>query len=222
MLKILVVEDDIFIRKLIVKYLSTYGFQMFESSNGKEALNLCEEQFIDLVITDVMMPVVDGLELTNILRSNHPDLPILMLTALESISDKEKGFISGTDDYLVKPVDLKELLLRVKALLRRYKIVSENKIEYKNILLNFQTTGVVINSENVELTKKEFLLLYKLIANPNIIFTRNQLMNEIWGYDSESFDRTVDTHIKRIRDKIKSDDFELITVRGLGYKAVLK
>ena len=222
MLKILVVEDDIFIRKLIVKYLSTYGFQMFESSNGKEALNLCEEQFIDLVITDVMMPVVDGLELTNILRSNHPDLPILMLTALESISDKEKGFFSGTDDYLVKPVDLKELLLRVKALLRRYKIVSENKIEYKNILLNFQTTGVVINSENVELTKKEFLLLYKLIANPNIIFTRNQLMNEIWGYDSESFDRTVDTHIKRIRDKIKSDDFELITVRGLGYKAVLK
>lgn len=222
MLKILAVEDDEFIRKLIIKYLSTYGFQMLEAKNGKEALEICENEFIDLVITDVMMPQIDGIELTKILRKNHPDMPILMLTALETIFDKEKGFSSGTDDYLVKPIDMKELLLRVKALLRRYKIVSENKIEYKSIFLNFMTSTAMIDGKSVELTQKEFLLLYKLIASPNIIFTRNQLMNEIWGYDSESFDRTVDTHIKRIREKMKTDDFELITVRGLGYKAVLK
>jgi DNA-binding response OmpR family regulator len=222
MFKVLIVEDDDYIRKLMSKYLTNSGFDVIQAINGEEALSFFEEQHIDIVITDVMMPVMDGNILVKSIRNQSKDVPILMLTALESFFDKEKGFESGTDDYLVKPIDMKELLLHVKALLRRYKIVSENKIEYKSISLDYHTFQVCIDKEPTELTKKEFLLLYKLVANPNIIYTRNQLMDEIWGYDSDSFDRTVDTHIKRIREKIKTDDIEIMTVRGLGYKVVLK
>jgi DNA-binding response OmpR family regulator len=145
-----------------------------------------------------------------------------MLTALDTFNDKEKGFTSGADDYLVKPVDMNELVLRVKALLRRYKIVSENKYEYKSIKIDYQKQMLEIDNEIIELTTKEFQLLYKLISSPNRIFTREQLMNEIWGFDSESYERTVDTHIKRLREKLITNDFEIITVRGLGYKVVLK
>ncbi|MDD3123657.1 MAG: response regulator transcription factor [Candidatus Izemoplasmatales bacterium] len=222
MFKVLVVEDDDYIRKLMTKYLINSGFDVIQALNGQDALSFFEEQHIDIVITDIMMPVMDGNRLVKSIRNRNKDIPILMLTALESFFDKEKGFESGTDDYLVKPIDMKELLLHVKALLRRYKIVSENKIEYKSISLDYHTFQVCVSGESVELTKKEFLLLYKLFANPNIIYTRNQLMDEIWGYDSDSFDRTVDTHIKRIREKIKSEDIEVITVRGLGYKVVIK
>ncbi|MBU1145361.1 MAG: response regulator transcription factor [Firmicutes bacterium] len=222
MIKILIAEDDDSIRKLISKYLSSENFEVVESENGKKALTFFETQHFDIVITDVLMPLLDGNELTTSIRKINIEIPILMLTALESFSDKEKGFLSGTDDYLVKPIEMKELLLRIKALLRRSKIASENKIEYKNILLDLKSNVALIGNERVELTKKEFLLLYKLISYPNIIFTRNQLMDEIWGYDSESYDRTIDTHIKRIREKIKSEDLEIITVRGLGYKVILK
>lgn len=168
-----------------------------------------------------MMPLMDGNKLTAEIRKISEDIPVLMLTALETIEEKEKGFNVGADDYLVKPFALKELVLRVKALLRRYSAVSENKIQLPHTELNYSTNTVLINGQGVELTKKEFLLLFKLLSNPNIIFSRDQLINEIWGFDSESNDRTVDTHIKCIRSKTENEDFKIVTVRGLGYKAVL-
>lgn len=155
------------------------------------------------------------------IRSPPLDTPVLMLTALESIDDKERGFHAGADDYLVKPFVLKELTLRAKALLRRYHAVSESKIVLPHTELNFPTKTAVINGKNVALTKKEFLLLFKLLSNPNIIFSREHLLDEIWGFDSESTDRTVDTHIKWLRDTAENEDFRIVTVRGLGYKAVL-
>lgn len=221
MFKVLVVEDDINIRSLVSKYLENEGFEISQAADGRKALEIYEENHFDIVITDIMMPVKDGNELTKSIRTQNKDIPILMLTALESIDDKEKGFESGSDDYMVKPVDMKELVLRVKALLRRYKIAAENKINHKGLHLDFKSLSVSVNGNNIKLTNKEFRLLYMLISNPNKIFTRNQLINEIWGYESESFDRTVDTHMKRIREKVKCDDIQLITVRGLGYKAVL-
>jgi two-component system OmpR family response regulator len=222
MFKILIAEDDANIRKLITIHLTQNGFDVVGVSDGALALETFGNQHFDLLVTDVMMPKLSGTQLAAKIREQNKDLPILMLTALESFEDKEKGFQSGTDDYMVKPVEMKELVLRVKALLRRYKIVSENKIDYKGLQLNFQTNGVKVAGESIELTKKEFLLLYKLVSNPGIIFTRNQLLDEIWGFDSESQDRTVDTHIKRLREKLPCEDLELVTVRGLGYKAVLK
>ena len=221
MFKVLVVEDDSNIRSLVSKFLENEGFEVSQAVDGQEALRIYEEQHFDILITDVMMPKTDGNELANIIRVQNKDIPIMMLTALESIDDKEKSFLSGSDDYMVKPVDMKELVLRVKALLRRYKIATENKIDYKSLHMDFKSLVVTVSGQNIELTQKEFGLLYKLISNPNTIFTRNQLINEIWGYESESYDRTVDTHVKRIREKVKCEDIQLITVRGLGYKVVL-
>lgn len=222
MLKILVAEDEVNIRKLISKTLENAGYSVVECCDGKIALEQFHSQHIDLVVTDVMMPNMDGNTLSSHIRKSNKDVPILILTALASIDDKEKGFNSGTDDYMTKPIIMKELILRVKALLRRYKINSDNKIELPNTILNFNTNTVKVNNADVELSKKEFLLLFKLLASPNIIYSREQLLDEIWGYDSESGDRTVDTHIKWLRDKVVSKDFEIVTVRGLGYKAVIK
>jgi len=222
MTKILLCEDDVHIRKLIVTYLSSQGFNVLESDNGMSAWSIFQNEKIDVVITDLMMPKMDGFSFTQKIRSSQKDVPILILSALESMEDKEKGFISGTDDYMVKPIDLKELLMRIKALIRRYKIIMEDKITLKNLLLDQANNLCLVSGISVELTKKELQLLFKLLSYPNIIFTREQLMNDIWGYDSQSYDRTVDTHIKRLRDLVNCDDFEIITVRGLGYKAVLK
>jgi len=222
MIKILIIEDEYNIRKLFSKYLSNQGYETIEAEDGQKAVQIFEKEHIDLIVTDVMMPLMDGITLTNKIRISHPELPILMLTALDSFEDKEKGFISGADDYMVKPIDLNEMLLRIKALLRRYQIVSSNKIELKNIILDYQSGECILNGNKIELTRKEFLLIFKLLSSPNKIYTREQLMNEIWGYDSESYDRTIDTHIKRLREHMFSDDFEIITVRGLGYKAVIK
>jgi DNA-binding response OmpR family regulator len=222
MFKILVVEDEFYIRDLISKNLKNAGYHPIEAKDGVEALDVIEQMHIDLVVTDIMMPNVDGITLSHKIREINEDIPIIMLTALDTFEDKEKGFLSGADDYMVKPVDMKEMLLRVKALLRRYKVVSESKFEHKSTRIDYQKSLLEIDGVMIELTVKEFQLLYMLIASPNRIFTREQLMNEIWGYDSESYERTVDTHIKRLREKIKSDDFEIVTVRGLGYKVVLK
>jgi len=221
MFKILVVEDEFYIRDLICKNLKNAGYSPIAASDGLEALSLIENTYIDLVVTDIMMPHIDGITLSKKIREMNEDIPIIMLTALDTFEDKEKGFISGADDYMVKPVDMKEMLLRVKALLRRYKVVSESKLEHKGVKIDYQKSILEIDGEVVELTVKEFQLLYMLMASSNRIFTREQLMNEIWGYDSESYERTVDTHIKRLREKIKSNDFEIVTVRGLGYKVVL-
>lgn len=222
MFKILIAEDDKNLRNILVSTLKKENYSVAAADNGKTALDLfCNEKF-DLVVTDVMMPVMDGNELCAELRKITPEIPVLMLTALETLDDKERGFNAGADDYLTKPFALKELLLRIKALLRRYGEVYENKIILPHTELDFATNTAVLNGNAVELTKKEFLLLFKLLSNPNIIFSREQLMNEIWGYDSESSDRTVDTHIKWLRDKTENEDFKIVTVRGLGYKAVLQ
>lgn len=221
MLQILVAEDEFYIRDLICKHLDKSGYTPICAKDGLEAMNVFENNHIDLVITDVMMPHMDGITLSKKIRQNNKNIPIIILTALDTFSDKEKGFTSGVDDYMVKPVDMPEMLLRVKALLRRYQIISENILTHKSITLDFQTKSCTVKNKAVDLTVKEFDLLYKLSSTPNRIFTREQLMNEIWGFDSESYERTVDTHIKRLREKITTEDFEIITVRGLGYKVVL-
>ena len=222
MFHILLAEDDTNLRNALAKSLQNAGYTVVPAADGKIAYDkFCEERF-DLIITDIMMPHMDGNELTAEIRKITSDIPILMLTALEAIDDKEKGFNAGADDYLVKPFALKELVLRVKALLRRYNAVSENKIVLPHTELNFNTNTAMINGQKIELTKKEFFLLFKLLSNPNIILSREQLLDEIWGYDSDSGDRTVDTpHIKWLRDKTENPDFKIVTVRGLGYKAVL-
>lgn len=221
MFHILLAEDDENLRNALSKSLHNAGYTVTSAADGKTAYDkFCCEHF-DLVITDIMMPLMDGNKLTAEIRKISEDIPVLMLTALEAIEDKEKGFNVGADDYLVKPFALKELVLRVKALLRRYGAVSENKIQLAHTELNYSTNTVLINGQGVELTKKEFLLLFKLLSNPNMIFSREQLINEIWGFDNDSCDRTVDTHIKCLRNKTENEDFKIVTVRGLGYKAVL-
>lgn len=222
MLKILVAEDEFYINDLICKNLEKAGYVVTSAKDGKEALDIFINEHIDLVISDVMMPHTDGITLVKQIRTINEDTPILLLTALDTFMDKEKGFNSGADDYLVKPVDMNEMILHIKALLRRSKVVSENKFIHKSVKLDFQEQSLHVNNEPITLTVKEFQLLFKLAASSNRIFTREQLMNEIWGYDSESYERTVDTHIKRLREKIKTDDLEIVTVRGLGYKVVLK
>jgi DNA-binding response OmpR family regulator len=222
MFKILLAEDDRNLRNALVQSIKSNGYEVIGAENGKEAFDKFLTEHFDLVVTDIMMPVMDGNELTSKIKNENPNTPILMLTALESIDDKEKGFGSGADDYLVKPFALKELLLRIKALLRRYESTFENKIEFAHTKLDYNTFALEINGKEIELTKKEFLLLFKLLSNPNVIFSREHLMNEIWGYECSSFDRTVDTHIKVLREKVESPDFEIVTVRGLGYKASLK
>lgn len=221
MLKVLVAEDEFYIRDLICKNLTNSGYTSICAKDGQEAMDLFENNHFDIVITDIMMPFVDGITLSKRIRQINKDIPLIILTALDTFADKEKGFTSGADDYMVKPVDMQEMLLRVKSLLRRYKVISDNKLEHKSTLLNFQTQSCTIKGKQIDLTIKEFQLLYKLLSSPNRIFTREQLMNEIWGFDSESYERTVDTHIKRLREKITTKDFMIVTVRGLGYKVVL-
>jgi len=222
MLKILLAEDEPHLRMAIAKSLKGEGYSVIECFDGRNALEVFNKEFVDMIITDIMMPRLDGNQLVLEVRKVNKDIPILMVTALETIDDKERGFSCGTDDYLVKPIVMRELALRVKALMRRYKINSENRVELPNTVLDLNSQLLTIDGKNIELTKKEFLLLYKLAANPNIVFSREQLISEIWGLDSESTDRTVDTHISGLKKKVLSPDFEIATTWGLGYKAVLK
>lgn len=222
MFQILIAEDDNNLRNIVASTLRKEGYSVTGAENGQIALDKFYESKFDLVITDVMMPVMDGNKLTAEIRKTAPETPVLMLTALETLDDKEKGFTAGADDYLTKPFALKELLLRCKALLRRYGQVNENKIVLPHTELDLNTLSTKINGVQIDLKKKEFLLLFKLLSSPNVIFTREQLMDEIWGYESESADRTVDVHVNRLRDKTECDDFKIITVRGIGYKAVIK
>ena len=221
MFTLLIAEDDLHLRNLLKVNLEQANYNILEAANGIEALEQVNNTHVDLVIVDIMMPKMDGNTFIRSLRQTSSDIPIIMLTALDGYEDKVKSFEGGADDYITKPVDFKELILRIKALLRRYKIMHENEIVLTHTKIDYNSKTVLIDNESIELPKKEFLLLFKLLSNPNQIYTREQLMNEIWGYDSESFDRTVDTHIKRIRERIQSDDFKIVTVRGLCYKAVL-
>lgn len=223
MFNILVVEDNVDMRELFCTVLSDNGYRTFAAVDGEDALEMMEKQYIDLIVADIMMPNMDGYELTEALRDAHYDLPILIVTAKEQFSDMQRAFRLGTDDYMVKPVNVNELLLRVEALLRRAKIFSEKRVVVGNTMLDYDSLTVTKNGVESTLPQKEFYLLYKLLSYPNKIFTRQQLMDEIWGMFSETDERTVNTHINRLRDRFEDcDDFEIVTVRGLGYKAVKK
>ena len=221
MLRILIVEDDKGTRTLMRDVISDAGYEPVTAGNGIEALEVLDHKHIDLIVMDVMMPDMDGYELTKQLRDAGMELPILMATAKQTILDKRQGFSLGADDYLTKPVDEEELLLHIGALLRRAKIAADHKLTVGGTELNYDSLTVISDGSSVELPRKEFLLLYKLLSYNNKIFTRRQLMDEIWDLDSDSDEHTVNVHINRLRDRFKDNhDFEIITVRGLGYKAV--
>lgn len=223
MFNILVVEDNSDMRELFCTVLSASGYHCIPATDGLEALSIMEREYIDLIVADIMMPGMDGYELTKTVRESKMDLPILVVTAKDQFYDMQKGFRAGTDDYMVKPINVKELVLRVEALLRRAKIQHEKKIVAGSTILDYDALTVTIHGEETILPQKEFYLLYKLLSYPNKIFTRSQLMDEIWGMFSETDERTVNTHINRLRDRFADcTDFEIITVRGLGYKAVKK
>lgn len=223
MVKILVVEDNADMRELFCTVLSDGGYTAIPAVDGIDALEIMDREYIDLIIADIMMPNMDGYELINSLRSAEYELPIVIVTAKDQFADMQKAFNLGIDDYMIKPINVNELLLRVEALLRRAKISSEKKITVGSTVLNYDSLTVISNGKESILPQKEFYLLYKLLSYPNKIFTRQQLMDEIWGMFSETDERTVNTHINRLRDRFSAcEDFEIITVRGLGYKAVKK
>ncbi len=223
MFRILVVDDDKNTRRLLQAVLENEGYGVFTAMNGEDALEVMDREYIDLVVLDIMMPKMDGYELTKILREANNNLPILMVSAKQLPADKKQGFLVGTDDYMTKPIDEEEMLLRIKALLRRAKIVNEHKITIGGVVLDYDALTVSRNGEVLELPQKEFLLLYKLLSYPGKIFTRIQLMDEIWGAESDTGWETVTVHVGRLRKRFQNwPEFEIQSVRGLGYKAVKK
>lgn len=223
MFSIMVVEDDTNTRKLTCDMLEENGYSVIAAHDGAQALELLDSHHVDLMIADIMMPNMDGYELTEQLRRAGNNMPIIMVTAKEAPADKKRGFIYGTDDYMVKPVDEEELLLRITALLRRAQIANERKITVGATVFDYDTLTVHEPSGATELPPKEFMLIYKLLSYPGKIFTRRNLIDEIWDLSSESDERTVDVHVNRLRERFKDNtDFEIVTVRGLGYKGVKK
>ena len=221
MFKILVVEDDQALRELFCTVLSKNGFVYFEAKDGIDAWNVIEKQYIDLVVTDIMMPNLDGYEFVRGLRESGYNIPVLMITARDTFEDMQSGFNAGTDDYMVKPVNVNEMILRINALLRRMQIVNERKIQFGNMELSYDDLTVSINGEKMIIPQKEFYILFKLFSNPNKVFTKQQIMDEICGMDTESDPHTLDVHISRIRERFKENaEFEIKTIRGLGYKVV--
>jgi DNA-binding response OmpR family regulator len=221
MFRILVVEDDANTRKLICTVLKREGYNAYTATDGIDALSIIESQYFDLIILDLMMPRMDGYQLCKELRDVGDNIPILMITAQQEIKDKHRGFLVGTDDYMTKPFDDQEMLLRIKALLRRAQIVNEHKLSIGDTILDYNSLTVTHGKDTVALPQKEFYLLFKLMSYPNMIFTRMQLMDEIWGPDSETDEHSLNVHMGRLREKFKDNpDFEIITVRGLGYKVV--
>lgn len=221
MFDILVAEDDFKLNQIYCSALQDADFHTFAAYNGEEAMALVAEHPMDLVISDIMMPGIDGYTLTKYLRKEYPEMPILMISAKEGFADKRDGFLAGIDDYMVKPVDLNEMLLRVQALLRRAKIVTERKLTVGETVLRYDSYSVEFDGKTVEIPQKEFLVLYKLMSYPNRTFTRRQLMDEFWGWESDSEERTVDVHINRLRERLRDcRDLRIDTVRGLGYRGV--
>lgn len=223
MFRILVVDDDTNTRLLLQAILEAENYTVFSAKDGEDALSVMDREHIDLVLLDIMMPKMDGYEFTKVLRENKNNLPILMISAKQMPKDKHKGFIVGTDDYITKPIDEEEMLLRIKALLRRAQIASEHRITVGDVVLDYDALTVTRNGAVQVLPQKEFLLLYKLLSYPGKIFTRIQLMDEIWGAESGTGWETVTVHVGRLRKRFEGwDEFEIISVRGLGYKAVKK
>ncbi len=223
MFHILVTDDDTNTRRYLQAVLEDAGYTVSLARNGIDALNIMKQRHIDLIVLDVMMPEMDGYELTRELREAADTVPILMISAKQLPADKKKGFLVGTDDYMTKPVDEEEMLLRIRALLRRAKIVSEKKIVIGEVTLDYDAMTVTGHGQMLELPQKEFLLLYKLLSYPGQIFTRIQLMDEIWGVDSDTGWETVTVHVGRLRKRFEGwPEFEIQSVRGLGYRAVKK
>ena len=221
MLKILIAEDDRELRQLFSHVLNRYGYTVVGVSNGQEALNALDKDFYDMIISDIMMPVMDGYELVRQLRDVGNTTPILMITAKDAFDDMRLGFQSGVDDYMVKPINVNEMVLRVQALLRRAQMINDRKQTIGDTVMECDSLTVTVAGESMILPQKEFMLLYKMAAYPGKIFTRQQLMDEIWGYDSESDTHTVDVHIGRLRDRFRDNrDFKIVTIRGIGYKVV--
>lgn len=222
MATILIAEDDKHLQLLITERLKYY-YTILQANNGTEALDILYSKHIDLLITDVMMPGMDGFLLLKTIRESDIKLPVLILTAKQSFSDKQTGFRLGTDDYMTKPVNYEELHWRVDALLRRANIASERIIRIGEVILNEANYTIEKGNMVIDLPPKEFDLLYKLLSYPGMIFTKNQLLDEIWGYDSDSSEDTVKTHISRLRNKLAEfQEFEIVTIKGLGYKGILK
>ena len=223
MFQIMVVDDDRNTRTLLKAVLEAENYTVFTAENGVDALDVMDAHHIDLEVLDIMMPKMDGYQFTRTLRESNNNLPILMVSARQLPSDKKHGFLVGTDDYMTKPIDEEEMLWRIKALLRRARIASERRIVVGNVILDYDSLTVSRNGETQELPQKEFMLLYKLLSYPGKIFTRIQLMDEIWGADSETGWETVTVHVGRLRKRFDGwNEFEIVSVRGLGYKAVKK
>ena len=221
MLNILIAEDDRELRQLFEHVLVKNGYSVRGVSNGQEALDAMDEEYFNLIISDIMMPVMDGYTLVRSLRDAGDTTPVLMITAKDAFDDMRMGFLSGTDDYMVKPVNVNEMVLRVSALLRRAQMISERRQVIGGTTMECDSLTVTNENGSMVLPQKEFMLLYKMASFPGKIFTRQQLMDDIWGYDSESDTHTVDVHIGRLREKFRdSKDFKIVTLRGVGYKVV--
>ena len=223
MFKVLIAEDDRELCQLFHYVLAKNGYAVKGVENGREALNAMEQDYYDLIISDIMMPVMDGYELVRTLRDSGNMIPVLMITAKDAFDDMRQGFISGTDDYMVKPVNVNEMVLRVGALLRRAQMINERRQVIGQTVMEYDSLTVISGESRVVLPQKEFMVLYKMAAFPGKIFTKQQLMDEIWGYDSDSDPHTVDVHIGRLRDRFRDNpDFKIVTMRGVGYKVVKK
>lgn len=221
MLKILIAEDDRELRQLFSHVLMKNGYTVKGVSNGQEALEAMDNDYYDLVISDIMMPVMDGYRLVRELRESGNSTPVMMITAKDAFDDMRMGFLSGTDDYMIKPVNVNEMVLRVGALLRRAQMINERRQVIGNTVLECDSLTVTTENESVVLPQKEFMLLYKMASYPGRIFTRQQLMDEIWGYGNDSDPHTVDVHIGRLRERFRDNsDFKIVTMRGVGYKVV--
>lgn len=222
MVTILVVEDDVRLNQSVCQFLSYHGFQAKGCLCAEEAYDAMVCQNFDLIISDVMMPHIDGFAFTETVRNINQTIPILFMTARDDISSKQRGFRAGIDDYMVKPIDLEELILRIRALLRRANIHDEKKITAGNVRMDADAMTLHIQDEELALTTREFHILYKLLSYPNKAFSRSQLMDEFWGLDSDTSLRAVDVYITRLRDKLSAcDGFQIVTIRGIGYKAIL-
>lgn len=223
MFSILVVEDDTILNKMICAKLKAQDYTVYAAYDGEEALDLLDREYVDLIISDIMMPKMDGITLIRELRDADYNMPVLIITAKDQMEDMEEGFKAGTDDYMVKPINLKEMVLRVQALLRRSQLTNEKKLTLGSSVLDYDALTVTTDGEELQLPPKEFYLLYKLVSNPNKIFTRLELLDEIWGMETDSDERNVDAHVKKLRKKFDGNpNFEIVTVRGLGYKGKVK
>ncbi|MCL1989734.1 MAG: response regulator transcription factor [Defluviitaleaceae bacterium] len=222
MLNILLVEDDKNISKLMQAVLEQANYHPIPAFSSEEALEVLDKVTVDLIVLDVMLPRMDGFSFVKMLREHRIETPILMVTALGEMADMAQGFTQGADDYMTKPINEEEFILRINALLRRAKISTDHLIEVGETTLNYNEFSIAWEEHHITLPKKEFLLLFKLISYPNQIFTRRQLIDDIWSLESDTDERSVDVHVNRIRDRVKGNtDFELLTVRGLGYKVVV-